>query len=1078
MAAFEKLLTAARPNLYRMNAFRVADLASDATDREIKRREQMLKVYQKTGQEYQGQGPLPIKPAPARDSMLEAVIGLHDPERRLVDEFFWLWTHAPAVHQNGTASIGTNFEEMVRTWKRADQRKDREGSIARHNLAVLSHAQALDLEYVDFVGNFPLSGEQVKARANHWTSALYYWGNLVDETDFWSLLADRISDKKQPQLTHEMVQQFRARLPEFILSINAQLAVDAAYQGRLADTERHRRLLEESGFAPGAIEATLHKAVEPLRAQIDVVCQSADTDGEADPARADQAARGLLDETEPILGIVDYLLPKADVIAKAIHDRVGECALGSAINYANKTNRWEEAAELMAQIRPVVVGRTARDHLQSFWDWLKKNHLSNSTSERLENEMALGEKVRPFQQGLGVLRSAAKAEAARHPGRADVAARNLLEKAKPLLKKIDGVVQGAHATRLAAHDRVILEVLGCVKGFLNHGGDRDVALDLLKAVRGVPGSSSAKARVQETHDYLDRVQRHTRVLHSLGFEQPDIGQVLSGNVGPIEKRLEHLCRTARRDAAKDPARGDKVAQELLQQAKPCLTICDEFLPAGNPARKKINERFQETYQHVARTQRHHTILQSLGFAKAEVERVLNGSVKPLQNRIEQLCSAAVLQAAANPALADATARKLMADAKPCVTLWEELLPADDPLRKRIVDRFHQAHDQVARVHRHHAILQPCGFGQAEVETILCGAAEPLQTRIEHLCRTARNDAATDPVRADEIAKQLLFHAKPCLTICEDLLPADDPRYGHVHEQVKSTSDHIERVQRHHRILQPCGFDKAELERVLSGEVGPLRTRVDQLCRAAMTSAAAHPARANEAARQLLQNAKPCLTICDDLLPPGDSRHGSVHDQIASKALDCETAFASHAADKPVNWRTSREILGLLQAIVRDATLGARILERNQEIADRLKHAICWFCNVRDREGWADSSLKLYQGYDSTRSCLVRIPRCIRCKCTHTLENSIWYGSVVLGLTVAPALLYLQWPTLFWRQNSLVTGIGLIGIFFGFGFLGALIGEALGLGLRRKTKAASDVQDCEVLRVKRAQGWTLQPKTSS
>src|SRR3712207_3919390 len=91
----EILLEAARPELYRTNAFRVSELPVDADGRQLAKRQQVIELASNTGMPVPP-GPgraLPLAATPDPDALRDAMQRLRDPERRLVDEFFWFWPH-------------------------------------------------------------------------------------------------------------------------------------------------------------------------------------------------------------------------------------------------------------------------------------------------------------------------------------------------------------------------------------------------------------------------------------------------------------------------------------------------------------------------------------------------------------------------------------------------------------------------------------------------------------------------------------------------------------------------------------------------------------------------------------------------------------------------------------------------------------------------------------------------------------------------------------------------------------------------------------------------------------------------
>src|SRR5687767_12107777 len=79
-------------DLYRSNAFRVTGLPVAASDREISRHLERLKVAQRLGVAApETTALLPLTPAPSLEALVEAAQRLRDPDARLIDLFFWFW---------------------------------------------------------------------------------------------------------------------------------------------------------------------------------------------------------------------------------------------------------------------------------------------------------------------------------------------------------------------------------------------------------------------------------------------------------------------------------------------------------------------------------------------------------------------------------------------------------------------------------------------------------------------------------------------------------------------------------------------------------------------------------------------------------------------------------------------------------------------------------------------------------------------------------------------------------------------------------------------------------------------------
>src|SRR5437868_8517251 len=143
----EVLVRALTPDLYRVNAFRMAQLPATASQRDISRRLEKLTMLTKLGGGVElPRGPLSLQPAPDLDAVRHAVERLRDPETRLVDEFFWFWPETPAAETPDEALAALDRGDVAAARKRW-QAVAPGGGTAVHNLAVLAHLLALDLEH-------------------------------------------------------------------------------------------------------------------------------------------------------------------------------------------------------------------------------------------------------------------------------------------------------------------------------------------------------------------------------------------------------------------------------------------------------------------------------------------------------------------------------------------------------------------------------------------------------------------------------------------------------------------------------------------------------------------------------------------------------------------------------------------------------------------------------------------------------------------------------------------------------------------------------------------------------------------
>src|SRR5439155_19728552 len=175
----EALVRALKPDLYRVNAFRLAQLPVTASHRDITRRLEKLTMLAKLGGCVdQPRGPLALQPAPDADAVRQAVERLRDPETRLLDEFFWFWPEIPTTETPDEALIALDRGDVAAARKRWQSAPH--GAVAApHNLAVLAHLVALDLEHRATVSGRGLDSFLARMRDQAWADAWTAWRQVL-----------------------------------------------------------------------------------------------------------------------------------------------------------------------------------------------------------------------------------------------------------------------------------------------------------------------------------------------------------------------------------------------------------------------------------------------------------------------------------------------------------------------------------------------------------------------------------------------------------------------------------------------------------------------------------------------------------------------------------------------------------------------------------------------------------------------------------------------------------------------------------------------------------------------------------
>lgn len=414
-SGWEPLLAAARDDLYQKNGFRVLQIAVDASLRQISRGGQLLQMQQKYGGGTARRTVISLDPPPDDVAVREAIQRLSDPARRLVDEFFWFWPAEPggSCTDEALAALSAGqTQKAYETWKQREQ-SNGQAAVATHNIAVLAHLRALDLESSVRTGSCDSAQAEQLQRA--WRHCFARWEKLLMATSLWRRLAQRVVELGDPRVRPEMVAQFRASLPLALLLINARMAVEAAGQCCDGRTNRHLAIIRESGFSADYVSEACRRAIAPTREVVRVACQGAKQRTERDPLAGANAAMALLQETARPLSVLDAILPGQDAVRVSAHDEVAATALGCQVAFGNKTEDWSTSLCVLERVAPVPVSgsmrrrieeniRIVRGNMESGNFWCGKGYwaLPQSIRDRLEKARE-HHRLKQFDQAIAVL---------------------------------------------------------------------------------------------------------------------------------------------------------------------------------------------------------------------------------------------------------------------------------------------------------------------------------------------------------------------------------------------------------------------------------------------------------------------------------------------------------------------------------------------------------------------------------------------------------------------------------------------------------------------------------------------------
>lgn len=343
----------ARISLYRSNAFQVLQLPVRASAKEISKRQQMAEIAGRTGAQL-SPGPgtyvvLSITPEPSEIGRIARE--LQDPLIRLFHEFFWLWadkTDSPPVNLTGLPGL----IQQKAYWKLKHE-TDKTG-IATHNLAVLSHASAIELEqYMIAKGS---TSEFIYQAKQYWEEAYSYWHSVQENDKFWDLVTARIREMDDAQLTTGTARRLRASLPGFLLNLHARLVIQSIEQNRITDVQRHSDLIQSSRLNLNGNDETIKRLIEPVRGRVRSYCKASRGQFEKDQIHADKTVQSLINQCQSQLNIICSLLPNDSMVRKAVFEEYVETCLEGAWKYYRKTDDSKTMLSLLEQTKNQGMG--------------------------------------------------------------------------------------------------------------------------------------------------------------------------------------------------------------------------------------------------------------------------------------------------------------------------------------------------------------------------------------------------------------------------------------------------------------------------------------------------------------------------------------------------------------------------------------------------------------------------------------------------------------------------------------------------------------------------------------------------
>lgn len=543
ISEFVPLLKTARPSVYKNNAFRITGLDVDASPPEIARQIQKLEMVHRLGLgEAEGVvGPFSSKQQHNLEAIEEARRRLNDPELRIVDEFFWFWPTRHGEHQSELWGPNRSSDDpalqalrrddialAIRIW--TDCQRNGSDGTATHNLAVLYHLQALEIELgpvlvdstvergtelypgqnvttpdgkgsvvavrrgqvlvrlVTGEANFydrekvvigtPAQNTTRREASALWSGATANWERLKSEHAFWQKLENRIRLLDDPRMRPSAANHIRLSFPIALASIDVALVVGAAELGNFAAATTHLTRLRACGLPANRMQDLLDKSTLPVRSKVGELCRRAESELSATPERTPAILKKLLEDANPLREILNYVLGAGNPARDSMQDQLANLIKESLPQYANSTKNFASCRALLKEACQLAASPYVRSLCQGDLDTVN-SLVADQISDLI----------------IGVCKDAEQAVTG-NPQDGERIIRKLLADTDVLFEQLQEATDPRSDVRILAYDYVARTGRNCVVDFGNACKRWTVCQELLQQCRTVAASAELIKRIE------------------------------------------------------------------------------------------------------------------------------------------------------------------------------------------------------------------------------------------------------------------------------------------------------------------------------------------------------------------------------------------------------------------------------------------------------------------------------------------------------------------------------------------------------------------------------------------------------
>ena len=389
------LVDAATKDIFRNNAFRIIGLPVDATAGEIRKRVDKLKIMEDLGEGHAlHKSPFSLRPPPTVDQIREAIQRIQDPEKRMVDEFFWFWPEEfgrssmdPAIQ----AFLGGDCDTASKIWTLRESSHSN-GAVATHNIALYWHFTSLEREF--YAANNDIGEAQEVIAETSWRNAVRRWRYLLSDEALWETLDARARQLNDPRLSMDFSARMRAAMPLAFAKIHCQLALSYVERRRLDLGKIQVSLMRELAPKAEVVEMAADLVLATAKHRMQTHSDNVKDEAARSPEKAATLARTLIAPALLLFEVIELLFGEDDYPGKDLLTDTLSVCVECAVIYQRKTEDDHTFVDLLERIHPLSENAELTARISKNLKIGRKNlevKLAAQQSKRPQNENTLKE---------------------------------------------------------------------------------------------------------------------------------------------------------------------------------------------------------------------------------------------------------------------------------------------------------------------------------------------------------------------------------------------------------------------------------------------------------------------------------------------------------------------------------------------------------------------------------------------------------------------------------------------------------------------------------------------------------------